>query len=158
MFILDSSCWYLLFLSIGNRRDRMAQPIGPHDVASLPVIPSSGTLPQKGDRQHAFWERNLVPKRHRNQLIGLTSHLQPIPTNHQLVLFEDVFSANCCLIVGWSFSFGFSWGQVHATAMLLVAKGHLKVDEVRRGIEYLDPKTYAEASYYEKRLAKRPLS
>eukprot|EP00913_Durusdinium_trenchii_P035488 g33211.t1 len=34
--------------------------------------------------------------------------------------------------------------------MLLVAKGHLKVDEVRRGIEYLESETYAKASYYEK--------
>ncbi|CAK9018914.1 Probable nitrile hydratase (NHase) (Nitrilase) [Durusdinium trenchii] len=75
----------------------MVLPIGPHDLGTLPAIPSTGSLPLKGDRQHAFWER-----------------------------------------------------QVHATAMLLVAKGHLKVDEVRRGIEYLESETYAKASYYEK--------
>ncbi|CAJ1448524.1 unnamed protein product [Effrenium voratum] len=70
--------------------------IGPHDLGSQRVE-SSGTLHEKGDRIHTFWER-----------------------------------------------------QVHATAMLLVKKGHLKVDEVRRGIEFLEPDFYASASYYEK--------
>ena len=34
--------------------------------------------------------------------------------------------------------------------MLLVSKGHLKVDEVRRGVEALEPEVYAKAAYYEK--------
>eukprot|EP00439_Symbiodinium_sp_Y106_P081259 s72_g20.t1 len=63
----------------------MSAPIGHHDMGTLPAIAASATLPQKGDRIHAFWER-----------------------------------------------------QIHATVMLLVAKGHMKVDEVRRGTEYLD--------------------
>ncbi|CAE6914258.1 unnamed protein product [Symbiodinium sp. CCMP2592] len=41
-------------------------------------------------------------------------------------------------------------GQIHATVMLLVAKGHMKVDEVRRGTEYLEAEVYKNASYYEK--------
>ena len=35
----------------------MVLPIGPHDLGTLPAIPSTGSLPLKGDRQHAFWER-----------------------------------------------------------------------------------------------------
>ena len=37
-------------------------PIGPHDLGTLPLIPSSGSLPEKGDRRHAFWERGLQLK------------------------------------------------------------------------------------------------
>ncbi|CAE7503711.1 unnamed protein product [Symbiodinium sp. CCMP2456] len=66
-------------------------------MGTLPAIAASATLPQKGDRIHAYWER-----------------------------------------------------QIHATVMLLVAKGHMKVDEVRRGTEYLEPEVYKNASYYEK--------
>ncbi|CAE7352676.1 unnamed protein product [Symbiodinium natans] len=75
----------------------MPVPLGPHDLGTLPAIGSSSSLPEKGDRIHAFWER-----------------------------------------------------QVHATVMLLVAKGHMKIDEVRRGQEYLEPQVYQTASYYEK--------
>mmetsp|Transcript_136046 Transcript_136046/g.322396 ORF Transcript_136046/g.322396 Transcript_136046/m.322396 type:complete len:461 (-) Transcript_136046:220-1602(-) len=75
----------------------MSAPIGHHDMGTLPAIAASATLPQKGDRIHAYWER-----------------------------------------------------QTHATVMLLVAKGHMKVDEVRRGTEYLEPEVYKNGSYYEK--------
>ena len=42
------------------RNGAMVTAIGPHDMGSLPAISASGTLPEKGDRQHAFWERGLL--------------------------------------------------------------------------------------------------
>jgi len=42
-----------------QRNVAMVTAIGPHDMGSLPAISASGTLPEKGDRQHAFWERAL---------------------------------------------------------------------------------------------------
>ena len=54
------SGWHLPYLRRVNVRGvAMVTAIGPHDMGSLPAIPASGTLPEKGDRQHAFWERGL---------------------------------------------------------------------------------------------------
>jgi len=40
--------------------------------------------------------------------------------------------------------------NVHALMVLLVTKGALTVDEMRRAIEYLPPAVYATWGYYEK--------
>lgn len=40
--------------------------------------------------------------------------------------------------------------QVDAIMRLLVAKGHLNVDQLRRGIEEIGPGAYDQMSYYER--------
>ena len=50
----------------------MSAPIGHHDMGTLPAIAASATLPQKGDRIHAFWERaalNSVACRFPNRML-----------------------------------------------------------------------------------------
>ena len=43
--------------------------------------------------------------------------------------------------------------RVDALMMLLSARGHLKVDELRRNIEALGPEAYDRMSYYERWIA-----
>jgi hypothetical protein len=43
--------------------------------------------------------------------------------------------------------------RVDALMMLLSARGHLKVDELRRNVEALGPEAYDQMSYYERWIA-----